>query len=60
MLNPAIGEHIENYDSRYKLVHDVATRARAIAEKAEQEHEVLIEKPVSIAIDEIANEIKNR
>lgn len=53
MLNPAIGKLIEMYDSRYQLVHDVAARARSIAEKAENEHEIIVEKTVSLAIDEI-------
>ena len=53
MLTPAIGKLIEMYDSRYQLVHDVAARARAIAEKAEQDKEIIVEKTVSLAIDEI-------
>lgn len=56
MLNPAIGKLIKNYDSRYQLVLDVAGLAREISDKAEQEHEIIVEKPVSIAIDEIAKE----
>lgn len=57
MLNPAIGKLIENYDSRYQLVHDVADEARRISEKAEQNHEVLTEKTVTLAINKIASEI---
>ena len=57
MLNPAIGKLIEKYDSRYQLVHDVADEARKIAEQAEEEHKILVEKPVSLAIDKIASEI---
>ncbi len=56
MLNPAIGKLIEMYDSRYQLVHDVAARARKIAEKSEQEKEIIVEKTVSLAIDEICAE----
>ena len=56
MLNPAIGKLIDMYDSRYQLVHDVAARARSIAEKAEQENEIIVEKTVSLAIDEICAE----
>ena len=59
MLNPAIGKLIDMYDSRYQLVHDVAARAREIAQKAEQEHEIIVEKPVSLAIDEICAEKEN-
>lgn len=57
MLNPAIGKLIEKYDSRYQLVHDVADEARRISEKAEQNHEVLTEKTVTLAINKIASEI---
>ncbi len=57
MLNPAIGKLIENYDSRYQLVHDVADEARRISETAEQNHEIITEKPVTLAINKIASEI---
>lgn len=53
MLNPAIGKLIDIYDSRYQLVHDVAERARKIVIEAEEEKEILVEKPVSLAIDQI-------
>lgn len=56
MLNPAIGKLIGMYDSRYQLVHDVAKRARQIAQKAEDDHEIIVEKPVSLAINEICTE----
>ncbi len=54
MLNPAIGELIQEYDSRYQLVLDVAKRARRIAEQAEEEQRIITDKPVSLAIDQIA------
>ncbi|HIZ83559.1 MAG TPA: DNA-directed RNA polymerase subunit omega [Firmicutes bacterium] len=54
MLNPAIGELIKEYESRYQLVLDVAKRARHISEEAEAEHQIITEKPVSLAIDQIA------
>lgn len=54
MLNPAIGELIQEYESRYQLVLDVAKRARHIAEEAEEEQRVITDKPVSMAIDQIA------
>ena len=57
MLNPAIGKLIKEYDSRYQLVHDVADEARRISEEAESNHEILVEKPVSLAIDKIAAEL---
>ncbi len=56
MLNPAIGKLINSYENRYQLVHDVADKAREIAQKAEKEHEILIEKTVSLAIDQLAEE----
>ena len=51
MLNPAIGELIEKYESRYQLVLDVARKAREISAAAEENGEIIIEKPVSLAID---------
>ena len=56
MLNPAIGKLIDNYDNRYRLVTDIAKCARDISKQAEREEEILIEKPVSIAINKVANE----
>ncbi len=56
MLNPAIGKLINDYENRYQLVHDVADKARVIAAEAEENKEALIEKPVSLAIDKLAEE----
>lgn len=58
MLNPAIGELIENYDNRYELVLDVADEARKISKQAEDDGEILIEKTVSLAINKLASDIK--
>lgn len=58
MMNESIGVLINNKLNRYKLVLDVAEKARSIAKDAEDRGEVLIEKPVSLAIEEIANEYK--
>lgn len=58
MLNPAIGKLIESYDNRYQLVLDVAKRARHIAEQAEEKQEIIIEKPVSLAIDQISGSLE--
>ncbi|MBQ3817522.1 MAG: DNA-directed RNA polymerase subunit omega [Clostridia bacterium] len=60
MLNPNIGKLIENYDNRYRLVIDVARTARDVAKKAEDMGDILIEKPVSIAIDKLSGEIDNK
>lgn len=54
MLNPAIGKLIETYENRYGLVTEVANCARDIANEAEENNEILLEKPVSIAINKIA------
>ncbi len=58
MLNPAIGKLINNSDNRYKLVNQIAKKARVIADDAEQNNEIIIEKPVTIAINKMAEEIK--
>ncbi len=54
MLNPAIGKLIENYENRYGLVTEVANCAREISNEAEANEEILLQKPVSIAINKIA------
>lgn len=54
MLNPSIGILIQNTDSRYKLVLDVAKKAREIAQEAEDNGEIIIEKPVTLAMDQMA------
>lgn len=56
MLNPAIGKLIENYENRYRLVSDIAKCAREVSKEAEDREEILIEKPVSIAINKLAAE----
>lgn len=56
MLNPAIGKLIDDYDNRYRLVTDVSKCAREISAEAQDREEILIEKPVSIAINKLASE----
>ena len=56
MLNPAIGKLINNYENRYQLVHDVANKAREIAQNAEDNREILVEKTVSLEINELAEQ----
>lgn len=53
MLNPNLSSVLMNGESRYSLVIATAKRAREIAELAEINHDILIEKPVSIAINEL-------
>ena len=54
MLNENLGKLIEDYENRYRLVTDIAKCARKISEKAQADGEILIEKPVSIAINKLA------
>ncbi len=55
MLYPAMNTLIKNVPNRYLLVNVVARRARQIAEDAEQEGMPLEEKPVTSAINEVAD-----
>jgi DNA-directed RNA polymerase subunit omega len=55
MLYPAMSDLLKNVNSRYLLVNVVAQRARQIAAEADEMCEPLDEKPVSIAIQEIAD-----
>mgnify|MGYP004458185891 CR=1 FL=1 len=54
MLNPSIAKLINIYESRYQLVLDVAKYARHIAEQAEEKGEILVDKPVDIALNKLA------
>ncbi len=55
MLYPPVAELLEHVDSRYLLVNVVAHRARQIAAEAEAFQEELPEKPVTLAIEEVAD-----
>ena len=55
MLYPAMKDLLEKVPSRYELVNVVACQARRIAREAEMAGEPLAEKPVSIAIQEVAD-----
>ena len=55
MLEPPMKNLLEKVPSRYELVNVVACRAREIATQAEDAGIPLEDKPVSIAIREIAN-----
>jgi DNA-directed RNA polymerase subunit omega len=54
MLYPPVADLLKNVESRYLLVNVVAQRARVIAAKAEEEKEDLPKKPVTLAIEEVA------
>ncbi len=53
MFNPDLRNVLKNRTSRYSLVTAVAKRAREISGDAQENGEILNEKPVSIALDEI-------
>ena len=53
MFNPDLRNVLKNNVSRYSLVTAVAKRAREISEEAEANGEILDDKPVSLALDEI-------
>ena len=53
MLYPPVGELADKAGSRYQLVNLIARRARNISTAAQIEDEILDDKPVSMAIEEI-------
>ena len=55
MLYPPVADMLKYVDSRYLLVNVVAHRARQIAVEAEAFQEELTEKPVTLAIWEVAD-----
>ena len=55
MLNPNIGKLIGEYSNRYRLVIDVAHTARDISKKQEENGEISLKKPDSMANDSLAN-----
>ena len=54
MLYPPVADLLKNVSSRYLLVNVLAQRARTIAEDAETYQQELTEKPVTLAIKEVA------
>ncbi len=55
MLYPPVADLLKNVQSRYLLVNVVAQRARQLAQEAETFQEELPEKPVTLAIKEVAD-----
>ncbi len=51
-FNPDLSNVLTDHTSRYSLVVATAKRAREITEEAEANGEALIEKPVSLALNE--------
>lgn len=54
MLYPPVADLLKTVESRYLLVNLVAHRARQIAAEAEALQEDLPERPVTMAIQEVA------
>ncbi len=55
MLYPAMNKLTANVPNRYLLVNVVARRARQIAQEAEDAGQKLNVKPVTLAINEVAD-----
>ena len=53
MLYPPMAELVSKVGSRYLLVNLVARRARKISGDADENQDILDEKPVSMAINEV-------
>lgn len=53
MFNPDLRNVLKDHTSRYSLVTAIAKRARDISTEAQENDEILNDKPVSIALDEI-------
>ncbi len=54
MLYPPMSDLLKNIPSRYLMVNVVARRARQIAQEAEENGVALEDKPVTLAIREVA------
>lgn len=55
MLKPSDIENLKGNESRYAVVIGIAKRAREIAQDAEDNGIILIEKPVSLAIHDFTD-----
>ena len=55
LLYPAMNDLLKNIPSRYLLVNVVAHRARVISNEAELNQTPLEEKPVTLAVREVAD-----
>lgn len=54
MHRPSMNEILKENESYYSLVVAVAKRAREIAIEAEENGDILIEKPVQLAVEDFA------
>ncbi len=55
MLRPTDIEKLKGNKSQYEVVIGVAKRAREYAEAADNNNEILLEKPVSMAINDLVS-----
>lgn len=55
MLRPSVNQIISKNESCYSLVIAVAKRAREISDELYEKKEVLEEKPVKTAVEELAS-----
>ena len=55
MMNPDLRLLLQGNISRYSLVTATAKRAREIVEESEEAGEIMEEKPISLAIEELLN-----
>ncbi len=55
MLKPSMSQILKEGESYYSLVVAIAKRARQIADEAEQNHTVIVEKPVQLAVEDFAS-----
>ena len=53
MFNPDLSNVLKNHLSRYSLVTATAKRAREISDDALENGDIIVEKPMSLALDEI-------
>ena len=55
MLNPSMNKLLDKVPNRYMLVNVAAQRARVISQEAENRGEYLEDKPVTLALRQIAD-----
>lgn len=55
MHRPSVNEILKEKESYYSLVIAIAKRAKVIADDALENSEVLLEKPVQLAVEDFAN-----
>ncbi len=53
MMSPDLDRLLEGGISRYSLVAAVSKRAREIVDEANEREEIIEEKPISTAVDEL-------